>query len=498
MADQARLDVWRERVRKFGARAVHLEEMVRLGFWPPADTDQAAADSARARLTHIVRDLRSVQGQLEPIERELATVPSLEQLLAQVRRQRIERVRTQREERRQEQDRLHTERRAADGLRRQVRPPYLGEGVSAGLHWEGGDPARLAALGVPRLESAADIAAAIGIDPTELAWLTFHRRAARADHYRRFTIPKRSGGSRLVSAPKARLRVAQRWLLDTVLAGLTVHDRAMAFRPGRSILTNATPHLDQTVVIRVDLKDFFPSISFRRVKGLFASLGYNEGVATMLALLATEAPRATIVVDGERRHVAVGGRRLPQSACTSPAITNLLCRKLDIRMATLAQRLGFTYTRYCDDLIYSHPQTNAAIGILLTMVHAIVGSEGFTVNEAKTRVMRQQHRQVVTGLVVNRVMAVAADPDSGRRQVTTVSASPESRPRVSRTDLRRFRAFLHQCRLDGLDAVSERSGRNALQYAHGYLAHIQMLQPGRADQIRRDHPWLAGTPGDGR
>jgi hypothetical protein len=204
------------------------------------------------------------------------------------------------------------------------------------------------------------------------------------------------------------------------------------------------------------------------VKRLFVSLGYNEGVATILALLATETPRIAVVLDGERRFAAVGERCLPQGACTSPAITNLLCRRLDARLSGAASSLRFTYSRYADDLVFSHENPDAPVGGLLTLTRQIVGAERFVVNEEKTQVLRPSDRQVVTGLVVN----------------------AGSDPRVSRDDLRRFRAFLHGCRTKGVDAMSERIGKDAYAYAAGYLSFLHMARPDVASKIAAENPWL--------
>jgi hypothetical protein len=332
----------------------------------------------------------------------------------------------------------------------------------------------MAALGLPALASAPDVARAIGIPEATLAWLAYHRPSASVDHYHRFALPKRRGGTRVISSPKTTLRVAQNWLLRSVLAPLPVHEAAMAFRPGRSVVDNAARHAGRAVIVKVDLKDFFPSIGVRRVKGLFRWLGYNEGVATVLALLCTEMPRVAVTLDGQRRFVAVGERSLPQGACTSPALTNLLCRRLDARMAGAAAALGFVYTRYADDLVFSHENDKAPVGMLLTMVRQIVADEKYVVNEDKTQVLRRGDRQVVTGLVVNGGGGDAGPPP----------------PRVSREDLRRFRAFLHHCDTEGTDAMSRRLGKDALAYASGYLAFVHMARPAVAAKIAAAHPWL--------
>ena len=110
----------------------------------------------------------------------------------------------------------------------------------------------------------------------------------------------------------------------------------MAFRPGRSISDNAKAHQYGGVIIRIDLKDFFPSIKFPRVKGIFKSFGYSEGVATLFALVCTDAARIQAELDGKKYYVALSERYLPQGACTSPSLTNIICRiksiKIDIKM----------------------------------------------------------------------------------------------------------------------------------------------------------------------
>lgn len=458
---------WRARMQEVGKSEFIREEMERLGYWPPEAGVEEAAKQAETQLKALYAELRPLQSELREIDTELRLNGSVAQLLLEVRKKRIERVRAAREVRRTEQQQRTAERREADKTRRRTTLPFLGEGISAGLRYEGGNLQQLADLGLPLLTTASDLAAAIGITTQGLGWLTFHRGAAAVDHYSRFTIPKRSGGVRVISSPKRHLRVAQDWILTTLLNPIAVHDAAMAFRPGRSILDNARQHAGKAVVIRLDLKDFFPSIRMRRVRGLFESFGYNEGIATLLALLTTESPRVAATLDGEKRFIALGARSLPQGACTSPALTNILCRRLDARLTGLAAAFGFTYTRYADDLVFSHTGPDAPVGPLLGLTRTVIAAEGYVVNDEKTRVMRPQHRQAVTGVVVNEI------------------------PRVSRHDIRRFRAFLHHCETEGFTSVSERLGKNALLYAAGYLAFLHMVNPEQALHFQEHHPWLS-------
>ena len=317
-----------------------------------------------------------MQTDLAAVEAQIAEAGDIPRLLQEVRRKRIERVWAERAARREACIKEQARKKADTAEWRRKTLPFLGEGVSKGLVYDAGEPEKLAALGLPLLTSASDVAAAIGIEETELAWLTYHRAASSLDHYSRFAIPKKRGGTRVLSSPKRRLRVAQNWLLEHILAPLPVHEAAAAFRPGLSVVDNAARHTGRAVVARIDLKDFFPSVTLPRVRRLFREMGYSGGVATLFALLATEAPRAAVTLDGLPRFVAIGERSLPQGACTSPALTNLLCRRLDSRLAGAAEALGFRYSRYADDLVFSHTEASAPVGILLALARCIIADVG--------------------------------------------------------------------------------------------------------------------------
>ena len=458
---------WRARLREVGKEAFIKEEMERLGFWPPVDGVVQGMDEAEARLSVLYPELQAARSELHQLDKEIGIGKNIPALIGGIRKKRIERVRAARAVKRQQQVEQKATHQAQYREWKARTLPYLGHGVSGGLRYEGGDAAKIETTGLPTLATAEDLANAMGITTKQLAWLTYHRGAVVNDHYAHFTIPKRGGGTRAISAPKRQLRAAQKWVLETILNHVGIHNAAMAFRPKRSIVHNARLHTGKALVIRVDLKDFFPSIQFRRVKGLFKGLGYNEGVASILALICTEAPRVVVMFDGQKRAVAIGERSLPQGACTSPALTNILCRRLDARLTGIAQRYGFTYTRYADDLVFSHSDKEATAGQLFTRLRQIVEEEGYVINEKKTRVMRPQHRQVVTGVVVNET------------------------PRLSRRDLRKFRAFLHHCETEGLQTVTQRTGKNALLYASGYLSFLHMVSPEQAAKIRQRHAWLS-------
>ena len=306
---------------------------------------------------------------------------------------------------------------------------------------------------LPPLDSPRQLAEALGLTIPELRWLAFHRDAATRVHYRRFTIPKRDGSERAIWAPLPKLKAAQHWILRNVAEKLLVHGAAHGFLPGRSIVTNASAHSGARIVVRMDIKDFFPSVTFPRVKGIFRKAGYREQVATLLALLCTEPPREIVQDGGTTYYVALGPRCLPQGAPTSPALTNTLCLRLDQRLSGLARRLGWRYTRYADDLTFSLPAAHKdqpRLGTLLGTVRRIVAAEGFEVKPEKTVVARSGGRQRVTGLVVN----------------------GDAPPRVPRALRRQIRAAIHNLTRKGPDAARESEAQ-----LRGYAAYIHMTDP---------------------
>ncbi len=287
---------------------------------------------------------------------------------------------------------------------------HLGEGVywndvTAPDKWDVANAEERAAENeLPALGTPQELAEALGLSVAKLRWLAYHREAATSIHYRRFVIPKRGGGERAIWAPLPTLKAAQHWVLRNVVEKLPVHGSAHGFLPGRSILTNAAAHVGARVVVKVDVKDFFPTVTLARVRGIFRKAGYREQVATLLALLCTEAPREVVALEGKTYYVALGPRCLPQGAPTSPGLTNTLCLRLDRRISGLARRLGWRYTRYADDLTFSLPgdhKGKPGLGALLGLVRRLVQAEGFRLHPDKTRVHRRGGRQQVTGLVIN-------------------------------------------------------------------------------------------------
>ncbi|MEM6925927.1 MAG: RNA-directed DNA polymerase, partial [Myxococcota bacterium] len=168
---------------------------------------------------------------------------------------------------------------------------HLGDGVyfndaATADRFDLDEPEKRAALNDwPALDNPQQLAEFLGMSVAELRWLTYHREAATLVHYHRFTIPKRNGTPRAIWAPHAKLKEAQRKVLRAIVEPLPVHGSAHGFVPGRSIVTNAAVHTGSDVIVQADIRDFFPTVTWRRARGVFRHGGYREQVATLLALL---------------------------------------------------------------------------------------------------------------------------------------------------------------------------------------------------------------------
>jgi retron-type reverse transcriptase len=442
-----------------------LERMRVHGFWahgeglPPDPPDQA---EERAALEKKAADLKQ----------QYSIVKDPEKALAEEKKRRWEESKKRRAEKKAQREAEAKARREAWEETRSRTITHLGEGVSAGLQDVESDRPKLEAAGLPVLNTGVELANAIGITIGRLRWLTFHRRGAVKVHYHRYEIAKKTGGVRQISAPKPHLSSAQHWVQENILSKVAIEAESHGFVPGRSILTNAGPHTRKQIVVNMDLKDFFPSITFRRVKGMFHKVGYSEQVSTILALLCTEPPRVLAEIpNGKRYYVALGERVLPQGACTSPSITNIICRRLDKRLRGLAEKLGYAYTRYADDLTFSGSD-KSKVGLLIKSIRSIITDEGFTEHPTKTCVMHRGRRQEVTGLTVN------------------------DKCTLNRKERRRLKAILHNAAKHGLESQNRNNHPYFAEYLRGKVAYACMVEPHRAgwwrqmlgEAIREDIP----------
>ncbi|TNE49929.1 MAG: RNA-directed DNA polymerase [Deltaproteobacteria bacterium] len=318
---------------------------------------------------------------------------------------------------------------------------------------------------IPSIETVDELATFLGLTIPELRWLSYHRNAEASPHYVQFSIPKADGSRRVISAPKPKLKACQTKIYHEILSLLPVHGAAHGFVPGRSIATHASLHAGGNIIVKMDIRHFFPTIVFPRVKGFFRKIGYPEQVATVMALLCTESPRQEMEHKGQVLHVALQERCLPQGAPTSPTLTNLMCVRLDRRVLGLARKLGWTYSRYADDLAFSwHQDSEPDLAQLLGCTKAIAGDEGFKIHPKKTQVMRAKSRQMVTGLVLN-----------------ATGGDEPNHPRPVRRLVRQIRAAIHN-RKNGKPG---KAGESLLQL-QGLAAFVCQTDPRRGEPLMED------------
>lgn len=274
------------------------------------------------------------------------------------------------------------------------------------------------------LQSVADVADLLEVRETQLTYAIWRRPEDK--RYRTWSIRKRSGGSRTIDAPRKTHKILQRKLAYVLELVAQRRSAAHGFTPGKSIVTNAATHTRCRWVLNVDLKEFFPTIHFGRVRGMLMGKPYRLGERAATAIA----------------HLCCHRKQLPQGAPTSPVISNMVCARLDGELRRLAEVHGCRYTRYADDLTLSTNKkefpselatligegTKAAVGSALRQV---IESNGFQINPEKVRLQDRLTRQEVTGLVVNR------------------------RPNVRRAFVSQIRAMLHAWERHGYEAAQD-------------------------------------------
>jgi len=460
------MEEMRQRVAEIGKEGAILEQMLRLGFITKEDL--AAGKLNEAQVSQVLDELKPTLEELYSIQSRLSSLGNIEALVKEIRKERIAEVKARREERKIEKERDRALKQEKWEVRKRTEAPFLGVGVSSRLQFDGGDFSKLESQKLPAVETLAELAAAMQLSTEDLVWLCYERAATEIDHYSRFEIPKRSGGKRLISSPKPKMRIAQGWINDAILSQLAPSKYCYAFRPEISIVDNAKEHLHKPLILKLDVQDFFPSITFVRVRGYFEYLGYNPGIATVLGLLCTDSPRVRVTIRGRRQIVATGPRSLPQGACTSPALANLIASRLDSRLSAYASKLNgaWTYTRYADDLTFSTSDAGAPLGQIISAISKISADEGFKIKNTKTRIMRSPKRQTVTGLVVG------------------------DEVRIPKASIKKMRALFHNIETKGKDVVSEELGKDALNVARGYWAYLFMVTPTTANKYLKQYKWL--------
>jgi RNA-directed DNA polymerase len=433
-----------------------LSEMKRLGFWDNNAAQPSLAETLIQKEVSVNKELNELLEKQRRYDNRLKMLTEMRAARMKASKEKQAETKRRNEEKRQLRAKAWKEQKEQTLV-------YLGEGVSGGLQNTEADLPRLQSFGLSHFENPLALAQAMQIPLGRLRFLAFNRKVATVSHYKRFYLPKKSGGKRLISAPMPLLKAAQHWILENILNKIPVSPSAHGFVAERSIVSNALPHVGKEVVVNLDLKNFFPTLTFKRVKGLYRKLGYSEQMAGILALLCTEPDVEAMEVDRKKYFVAKTERFLPQGSPASPAITNLICYKLDRRFEGLARKFDFTYTRYADDLTFSGSGEAAKlVGQLLWSVKQIVESEGFVLHPEKLKVMYEGTRQEVTGLTVNNQLG------------------------VDRKTRKKFRALLHQIGKDGVKGKTWGTAENLADAVLGYASFVQMVKPEQGKTLKEE------------
>lgn len=295
--------------------------------------------------------------------------------------------------------------------------------------------------------------------PAVLDWLTLphRRRKANVNHFLRRSIRKRDGTIRWIEEPKPILKRVQRIIAREILEAIPLHAAASGFRRGYRVIDSARQHVDRKMVLRMDLQDFFPSISISRVRQMFMIGGYSMQIANVLGQLCT----APAQIDSEADPVLCHSR-LPQGAPTSPALANAISFALDRRLAGLSSATNAIYTRYADDLIFSSDDlTLAGAKRFATTVAVIAMEEGFQINYRKTRFMRHGNRQQVLGLIVNQGI------------------------NTPRQEYEILKAILHNAQHGGLESQNRQGHPSFAESIQGRIAYVASINRLRGERLMK-------------
>jgi RNA-directed DNA polymerase len=230
------------------------------------------------------------------------------------------------------------------------------------------------------------------IKPIPLKSLTYYaNNTLGGQRYTQFSIKKKSGGKRTITTPIRGLKLIQSCLNLLFAVVYKPAPYVTGFTTNKSVCDNAQVHSNQNYIFNVDIKDFFPSIKFRKVKNALerAPFFMEDEIAFLVANITCYK----------------GG--LPQGAPTSPILSNIVCQRLDRRLNGLAKRFGCNYTRYADDITFSSMHNvYQKYGDFREELDRIVSVDNFKLNSSKTRLQKHTYRQEVTGLIVNRKVNV--------------------------------------------------------------------------------------------
>lgn len=208
-------------------------------------------------------------------------------------------------------------------------------------------------------------------------------------YYHVSKIKKKSGGYRTIYQPSPTLKYIQKTILDKVLKENGISKYAKAYYNGANLIANAKPHLNQKIILKLDIKNFFPSTNYLTIyKACFTKELYPKSIGTLFTSLCTYEDF------------------LPQGSITAPYISNLVLKDFDNDIGTFCQKRNINYTRYCDDMTFSgNFDPHSIIKYVANKLYKI----GYELNKKKIHIITNNKRQEVTGIVVNKKLQVPKD-----------------------------------------------------------------------------------------
>ncbi len=414
---------YRNLVNNMGKKEFTFLKMQEYGFWPsnlptPYERQQNETEQdfknrkllldefqkLSEKISNLYQEKEEIEKKLSHLKKEYQGTWDYERIRAAVAQEIMKESIARRAEKKAERERQKQLKSEAWNKRKAETIVFIGKGYSNLLAKKETDIQKLKENQIPVIETDHELAELLQIDYQTLRYLVYHRDVITFDNYYRFDIPKKSGGTRHIAAPKAQLKAAQKQILEQILQKIEVSDLSHGFIKSRSVLTSAkSHHTSPDLLINIDLENFFPTITFERVRGLYQSFGYSGYIASLLAMLCTYCERIPLEIKGEIKYIKTSDRILPQGSPASPMITNIICRNMDKRIYGLCKKLGVTYTRYADDMSFSYigDTDNFAIGDFLSSIHQIIEAEGFHMKKEKTHILRKNNRQYITGIVIN-------------------------------------------------------------------------------------------------
>jgi RNA-directed DNA polymerase len=303
----------------------------------------------------------------------------------------------------------------------------------------------------------AALLAYLGLGAAELKKIWYYRGRM----YQHFSIAKGPNKVRTISAPDERLKFLQRKLADKLTELYRPRNPVHGFVAERSVKTNALAHLHRRFVVNIDLKDFFPTITQNRVKGMLSSLGIDARVVEIIA------------------QICCNSGHLPQGAPSSPVLSNMICFRLDKNLMGIAKEARAIYTRYADDITFSSYQPLSTLfeatlppsgrfspDLLASKLSDTIQQNGFTINPDKAHYADRHSRRMVTGLKINELL------------------------NVDRRYVRNIRAALYSIKKLGLKGAEKKfhekhGGRSGLaEHLRGKIAYLTHIK-GQSDPVVR-------------